>query len=69
MLTVFQNDTGDTTEDDFEVVPLQVDNDVEMWDAANENEDEIKQQKIKSKPSGSSICAALMLCFSQSTAL
>lgn len=36
---------------DFEVVPAAVsDEDVDMWDAENQNEDEIKQEHIKSMP-------------------
>ena len=33
--------------DDLEVVPLESD-DAEMWDANNENEDDLKQSQIKS---------------------
>jgi AdoMet-dependent rRNA methyltransferase SPB1 len=35
--------------DDFEVVPQYHANDADMWDAENENEDEVKEAKIKSK--------------------
>lgn len=36
--------------DDFEIVPLASDDgDVDMWDVEDENEDEIKQEKIRSK--------------------
>ena len=35
--------------DDFEVVPAAVsDDNVDMWDAENNNEDEIKQEHIRS---------------------
>ncbi|CAL1695347.1 unnamed protein product [Somion occarium] len=34
-------------DDDFEVVPQDLDNDVTMWDVEGENEDELKQEKIK----------------------
>jgi AdoMet-dependent rRNA methyltransferase SPB1 len=38
-------------DDDFEVAPAAVsDDDVDMWDAENENEDEIRQAHIKSMP-------------------
>lgn len=37
--------------DDFEVVPAAVsDDNVDMWDVENNNEDEIKQEHIKSMP-------------------
>lgn len=35
-------------DDDFEVVPQDQENDVDMWDAVGENEDGVKQAKIKS---------------------
>jgi AdoMet-dependent rRNA methyltransferase SPB1 len=40
---------GSTSDgDDFEVVPAAVsDDNVDMWDAENNNEDEIKQEHIK----------------------
>ena len=34
---------------DFEVVPQDKDDDVDMWDVEGENEDVIKQAKIQSK--------------------
>ena len=34
---------------DFEVVPQDKDDDVDMWDVEGENEDEIKQAKIQSQ--------------------
>ncbi|KAF5377607.1 hypothetical protein D9615_005314 [Tricholomella constricta] len=34
-------------DDDFEVVPQEPDGDVDMWNAEDENEDEVKQAKIK----------------------
>lgn len=38
--------------DEFEVVPAAVSaDDVDMWDAEDNNEDEIKQEHIKSMPS------------------
>lgn len=38
-------------DDDFEVAPAAVsDDDVDMWDAENKNEDEIKQACIRSMP-------------------
>lgn len=36
------------SDDDFEVVPQDDDDDVTMWDVEGENEDELKQEKIKS---------------------
>ena len=39
----------DEDDDDFEVVPqTQDDGDVDMWDVEGEDEDEIKQEKIRS---------------------
>lgn len=35
-------------EDDFEIVPQEEDSDADMWDVEDENEDEIKQEKIRS---------------------
>ncbi|KAI1793875.1 Spb1 C-terminal domain-containing protein [Ganoderma leucocontextum] len=36
-----------SSDDDFEVVPQDQDDDVEMWDVDGENEDEVKQAKIQ----------------------
>lgn len=45
-----QEASGQDEGDDFEIVPQdQDDDDAEMWDAEGENEDEIKQAKIKSE--------------------
>jgi len=41
--------SGGEQDDDFEVVPQDQDHDIDMWDAEGENEDEVKQAKIKSK--------------------
>ncbi|KAF8501887.1 Spb1 C-terminal domain-containing protein [Gautieria morchelliformis] len=38
---------SDAGDDDFEIVPQDPQDDVEMWDVADENEDEIKQATIK----------------------
>ena len=53
---------SDGDDDDFEVVPLaeEVD-DVDMWDVEDENEDDIKQEKIRST-SGSYQLSKLYLC-------
>ena len=53
---------SDGDDDDFEVVPLaeEVD-DVDMWDVEDENEDDIKQEKIRST-SGSNQVSTLDLC-------
>lgn len=40
---------SDDDEDDFEVVPQDQSDDDGMWDVADENEDQVKQAKIKSK--------------------
>nr|VWO94241.1 Uncharacterized protein [Ganoderma boninense] len=37
------------SDDDFEVVPQDEDDDVEMWDVDGENEDEVKQAKIQTE--------------------
>ncbi|KAG9222907.1 hypothetical protein CCMSSC00406_0000404 [Pleurotus cornucopiae] len=37
----------DSDDDEFEVVPQEADDDVDMWDVENEDEDKIKQAKIK----------------------
>ncbi|THV04839.1 FtsJ-domain-containing protein [Dendrothele bispora CBS 962.96] len=41
-----EQDGSEDDEDDFEVVPMEED-DAELWDVENENEDEIKQEKIR----------------------
>ena len=46
-------------DDDFEVVPQNSDTDTEMWDATEENEDEVKQKHIQSKLSRSILCLDL----------
>lgn len=48
MLIILQISDGDD-DDDFEVVPQQPDDDVNMWNAEDENEDEVKKAKIQSK--------------------
>jgi len=42
LMNTFQDDG-----DDFEIVPLDEDDTGELWDAENENEDEVKQEKIR----------------------
>lgn len=41
-------ESGEEDSDDFETVPQDQDEDVEMWNAEADNEDEIKKEKIKS---------------------
>ena len=36
-------------EDDLEIVPQDQEDDTDMWDVENEDEDEIKQEKIRSE--------------------
>lgn len=43
--------SGEDDFDDFEIVPQDKDDDVDMWDVEGENEDEIKQAKIQSMAS------------------
>lgn len=43
-----QEPSGEKEGDDFEVVPQDQDDDTDMWDVEGENEDEVKQAKIKS---------------------
>ncbi|KAG1755177.1 Spb1 C-terminal domain-containing protein [Suillus paluster] len=43
----WQDDPAVTSDDDFEVVPQQDDEDVEMWDAGGENQDEAKKEHIE----------------------
>ncbi|KAG5652171.1 hypothetical protein H0H81_006011 [Sphagnurus paluster] len=43
----WESAASDDDEDDFEVVPQEPDGDVDMWDVEGENEDELKQAKIR----------------------
>ncbi|KAG1881776.1 Spb1 C-terminal domain-containing protein [Suillus tomentosus] len=43
----WQDDPGASSDGDFEVVPQQHDDDIEMWDAEDENQDEAKKEHIK----------------------
>jgi AdoMet-dependent rRNA methyltransferase SPB1 len=43
----WQDDPDASSDDDFEVVPQRDDNDIEMWDAEDENQDEAKREHIK----------------------
>ncbi|OJA10784.1 hypothetical protein AZE42_00274 [Rhizopogon vesiculosus] len=43
----WQDDSAAISDDDFEVVPQQDDHDVEMWDAEDENQDEVKKKHIE----------------------
>ncbi|KAG2061947.1 FtsJ-domain-containing protein [Suillus hirtellus] len=43
----WQDDPAVSSDDDFEVVPQQHDDDIEMWDAEGENQDEAKKEHIK----------------------
>lgn len=50
LVTYNQLQVESDDDDDFEVVPLaQDDGDVDMWDVEDENEDEIKDEKIRSR--------------------
>ncbi|THG99899.1 hypothetical protein EW026_g2532 [Hermanssonia centrifuga] len=42
-----QEASSEEDEDDFEIVPQQPEDDIDMWDVGDENEDEIKQEKIR----------------------
>ncbi|KAG1833910.1 Spb1 C-terminal domain-containing protein [Suillus variegatus] len=43
----WQDDPAASSDGDFEVVPQQHDDDIEMWDAEDENQDEAKKEHIK----------------------
>ncbi|OAX44719.1 FtsJ-domain-containing protein [Rhizopogon vinicolor AM-OR11-026] len=43
----WQDDPAAISDDDFEVVPQRDDHDVEMWDAEDENQDEVKKKHIE----------------------
>ncbi|KAG1867951.1 Spb1 C-terminal domain-containing protein [Suillus subalutaceus] len=43
----WQDDSAVSSDGDFEVVPQRDDNDIEMWDAEGENQDEAKKEHIK----------------------
>ncbi|KAG2366640.1 FtsJ-domain-containing protein [Suillus spraguei] len=43
----WQDDSAASSDGDFEVVPQQNDDDIEMWDAEDENQDEAKKEHIK----------------------
>ncbi|KAF7799012.1 hypothetical protein EIP86_010242 [Pleurotus ostreatoroseus] len=40
---------GEEDEDDFEIVPQEPEDDVDMWDVEDENEDELKEEMIKQR--------------------
>ncbi|KAG1761930.1 Spb1 C-terminal domain-containing protein [Suillus occidentalis] len=43
----WQDDHSASSDGDFEIVPQQDDDDIEMWDAEDENQDEAKKEHIK----------------------
>ncbi|KAG0708967.1 Spb1 C-terminal domain-containing protein [Suillus ampliporus] len=43
----WQDDSAATSDDDFEVVPQRDDEDIEMWDAEDDNQDEAKKEHIE----------------------
>lgn len=46
---IYLQSISDESEDDFEVVPLDADgDDGDVWDVEDEDEDEVKQDKIRS---------------------
>lgn len=55
---------SDDGEDDFEVVPQEPDDDVDMWDVDNDDEDEVKNASIKCQ-SVCIFCSLLCLLDSQ----